>query len=168
MDIVKTAVDWTRAEMLSSSFFIAFGLLFLGASFGFSYLGKTELARAYVIPTMVAGSLLLIIGGGIFIQSYGRVTSFPAAYGANPADFLSSELLRAEAVLGQYRIAVFRVIPLIIVACAVLFALIDSPIWRASLATTIAMMSVILIIDTNANTRLAVYKTKLEQAAPPE
>ncbi|WP_222435302.1 hypothetical protein [Puniceibacterium confluentis] len=60
MDIVKTATDWTRAEMLSSSFFILFGLSFLLASFGFWQLGRTDIARAYVVPMLVAGTLILI------------------------------------------------------------------------------------------------------------
>ncbi len=88
MDILKTAIDWTKAEMLSSSFFILFGATFLLASYGFWHLGKTDVARAYVIPASVAGGLLLIIGVGIFVQSYGRITGFAQAYEADASAFL--------------------------------------------------------------------------------
>jgi len=167
MDIVKTAVNWTKAEMLSSSFFVLLGALFLSASLGFWHLGKSELAKAYIIPTLIAGTLLLIIGLGIFFQSQSRVTSFPAAHKADAAQFITSEIKRADKVLNEYRIAVFKIIPLIIAVCALLILALEAPIWRASLVTTIAMLAVILIIDTNANTRLETYKAALQKAQLP-
>ncbi len=167
MDIVKTAVDWTKAEMLSSSFFVLFGAIFLTTSLGFWHLGKTEIAKAYIIPTLIAGTLLLIIGLGIFFQSQSRVTSFPAAHKADAVQFLTSEIKRADKVLNEYRIAVFRLIPLIVALCALLILVVEAPIWRAALITTIAMMAVILLIDTNANARLETYKAALQKAQLP-
>ena len=69
MDILKTATDWAKAEIFSSSFFIVFGALFVAVSIGFWQLGKTDLAKAYVIPTLVAGVLLMIIGLGLFFNN---------------------------------------------------------------------------------------------------
>ena len=63
--------------------------------------------------------------------------------------------------MAGYSNAVFRVIPLIIVVSAAMFMLLNAPIWRASLIAVIAMMAVIVIVDTNANARLADYKTQL-------
>jgi hypothetical protein len=149
--------------MLSSAFFILFGLSFLLASLGFWQLGRTDMARAYVVPMAVAGALILIIGVGLFIPSQARLTSFPAAYATDAAGFVADEIARAGRVLNEYRIAVFGVIPLIIAACALAILYFESPLWRASLITTIAMMAVILVIDTNANARLESYR---EQLAP--
>lgn len=165
MDILKTAIDWTKAEMLSSSFFIFFGIGFLAASLGFWQLGKTEVAKAYVIPMLIAGVLLLIIGLGMFFPSKARVAGFADAYAADAQAFISAELARAERILGEYRIAVYLIIPLIIALCAVLFVFFTGPIWQASFVTTIAMMAVIIIIDTNANTRLQAYKNALTEAS---
>jgi hypothetical protein len=67
MDILKTATDWAKAEVFSIAFFILFGIGFVAAGIGFWQLGKTDLARAYIIPTLVAGALLLIIGFGLFL-----------------------------------------------------------------------------------------------------
>ena len=164
MDIVKTATDSTRAEMLSSAFFILLGLSFLLASLGFWQLGRTDMARAYVIPMLVAGALILIIGLGLFFPSHARLTSFPAAYATDAAGFVADEIARADHVLNEYRIAVFRVIPLIIAACALAIPFFESPLWRASLITTIAMMAVILVVDTNANARLEAYREQLALA----
>ncbi|MBE3640111.1 hypothetical protein [Mangrovicoccus algicola] len=164
MDIVKTATDWTRAEMLSSAFFILFGLSFLLASLGFWQLGRTDMAKAYIIPLLVAGTLILIIGVGLFFPSLARLTSFPAAYATDAAGFVADEIARADRVLNEYRIAVFRVIPLIIAACALAILYFETPLLRASLITTLAMMAVILVIDTNANARLEGYKAQLALA----
>lgn len=164
MDILKIAVDWTKAEMTSSAFFILFGGMFLATSFGFWQLGKTEVAKAYVFPAFIAGILLLVIGLGIFTQSASRVSSFPEAYDKSAADFIAAEINRANRVLRDYRVAVFRVIPVIIAVCAVLLLFLATPLWRASLIATIAMMAVILLIDTNAHARLDAYRAQLLQA----
>lgn len=164
MDILKAATDWTRAEMVSSSFFALAGVMFLLASLGFWHVGKTEMARAFVVPCLVAGALLLALGVGIFTQSYGRLTSFPLAHDADAAGFLASELARVEAVTAQYRVAVFLVMPLIIAAGAILILFLSAPVWRASLITVIAMLAVVMIVDATANARLAAYGEKLEAA----
>jgi len=161
MDILKTAIDWTKAEMLSSAFFVLFGVLFVSASLGFWQLGKTEIAKAYVIPALIAGLLLLILGIGLFIQNKERVTGFATAYNSDASAFVASEIERADKGLGVYRIAVLHVMPLIIVVCAVSLRFLEAPVLRASLAVTIALMSVLLLLDTNANARLETYQEKL-------
>jgi len=47
MDILKAATEWARAELVSTPFFMLFGVLFMATSVGFWQLGKTEMARAY-------------------------------------------------------------------------------------------------------------------------
>ncbi|WP_163849560.1 hypothetical protein [Pseudooceanicola aestuarii] len=165
MDILKTATDWTRAEMLSSAFFILFGLGFLLAGAGFWQLARTEVARAYTGPALVAGTLLLIIGVGIFVPSLSRVSGFAVAHGQDAAQFIANETARADSVLTSYRVAVYRVIPLIVAFCALALMVLQAPLWRAGLVTTIAMMAVILLIDTNANARLKAYRDQLAVAA---
>lgn len=56
IDILKTATDWAKAEMFSSGFFVLFGLAFCLSSYCFWQFGKTDTAKAYVIPLLVAGS----------------------------------------------------------------------------------------------------------------
>ena len=106
----------------------------------------------------------MTIGIGLFFPSQTRVASLSTAYNSNALDFITSEISRTDKILNDYRIAVFRIIPLIIAVCAVLIPNFESPVWRASLITTWAMMAVILMIDTNANSRLEVYMAKLEEA----
>ena len=162
MEILKIATEWAKAEVFSARFFILFAILFLIASVGFWQLGKTETAKAYIIPTLVAGILLLAVGLGIFFTNKSRVTSFAEAYNANPTEFVRSEITRTEKSMNEYNTIVFKVIPFIIIAAALLIVFVDKPMWRAISITTIGMMVVILSIDSNANSRIEAYHNQLE------
>ena len=73
MELLKLATEWAKAEVFSTRFFILFAIVFLIASVTFWQLGKTDLAKAYIIPTLVAGILLLIIGSGLNYTNIQRV-----------------------------------------------------------------------------------------------
>lgn len=161
MDILKTATVWAKDELFSTPFFILFGILFIGSSIGFWLLGKTELAKAYIIPSLVAGSLLVIIGIGLYFTNKSRVTQFKTAYNADPSSFVQSEVERVEGTLNEYQTVVFKAIPIIIGIAALLIVFLDSPTWRAISITTIAMMVVILMIDGNAHARINTYHQEL-------
>ena len=154
MDILQAALDWAKAELFSTPFFILSGVIFMAASVGFWQLGKTDLARAYIIPTLVAGALLLIIGLGLFFTNKSRVTQFENAYNSDASAFVASELERTEGTLKEYKDVVFTAIPMIIATCALALMFLSAPVWRASLITTIAMLVVILLIDGNAHARM--------------
>jgi len=161
MEILKASTDWAKAELFSTPFFILFGVLFILASAGFWQLGKTDMAKAYIIPTLVAGILLTIIGVGLFFTNKSRLANFPIAYEQDASVFVESELVRAEATLKEYKNVVFTAIPLIIAACALGIMFFSTPNWRASLITTIAMLVVILLIDGTASARVDVYNQQL-------
>lgn len=161
MDILKTATDWAKAEVFSTQFFILFGVLFVLTSICFWQLGKTDMAKAYIIPTLVAGVLLLIIGFGLFFTNKSRITQFETAYNNDPSAFVESELARAESTLKEYQTIVFKAIPLIIAVCALVIVFVNTPTWRASMITTIAMLVVILLIDGTAHARIEAYNQEL-------
>ncbi len=162
MEISKIAIEWAKAEVFSSKFFIFFALLFLVGSIGFWQLGKTETARAYIWPTLIAGILLLAVGVGILIANTSRITSFASDYESDANAFVKSEIVRTEKSMGEYKTIVFKVIPFIIIVAALLIVLMDKPLWRAISITTIAMMTVILLVDSNANTRIESYHEQLK------
>ncbi|MEL6537676.1 MAG: hypothetical protein AAFQ98_19805 [Bacteroidota bacterium] len=163
MDILKVATEWAKDEVFSSRFFIVFGVMFALATLGFWQLGRTEVAKAFVYPTLVAAILLLAIGIGIFFTNKSRATSFPDAYQADVSAFVKSEIARTERSMGEYNTAVFRVIPFIIVAAALLIVFVHAPLWRAISITTIGLMAVIMFVDSNANARLEIYHEQLQQ-----
>ncbi len=161
MDILKEATDWAKAELISTPFFVLLGVVFIAASMGLWQVGKTDLAKAYIIPTLVAGVLLTVIGLGLFFTNKSRITQFEKAYQEDSVAFVASELKRADATLKEYKNVVFTAIPLIIVACALVLFFVSTPIWRASMITTIAMLAVILVIDGLAHARIAEYNKQL-------
>lgn len=162
MEILKSATDWVKAELFSTPFFVLFGIGFMIASLGFWHLGKTEMARAYIIPLLVVGSLLVIIGLGLFFNNKSRLTNFPKDYQDNATEFVESEITRTEATLKEYRNVVFRGIPIIIIICSVVILFVDKPVWRASMISIIAMLVVILLIDGNAHSRIYDYNQQLK------
>lgn len=161
MDILKTATEWVKSELFSTPFFVIFGIGFVVASIGFWQLGKTDIARAYIIPTLVAGVLLITIGLGLFFTNKTRITQFETAYNNDASAFVASELVRANKTLKEYQTIVFKAIPLIIAVCALIIVFIDKPIWRASMISTIAMMVIILLIDGTAYARINTYNQQL-------
>jgi hypothetical protein len=162
MDILKAATDWAKAELVSTSFFIIIGFVFVFASFGFWQFGKTELAKAYIIPMLITGAFLLAAGVGLFFTNKGRITQFESAYNKDVSAFVQSELDRTEATLKEYKNIVFTAIPIIIAICAVIIFTMNAPVWRASAISMIAMLFVILMIDGMAHARIEVYKQRLE------
>ena len=162
MDILKTATDWAKAELFSTPFFMLFGLVFMVTSLGFWQLGKTDMAKAYIIPTLVAGVLLLTIGIGLFFTNKSRITQFETAYNSDASAFVASEITRSEATLKEYNTIVFKAIPIIIIVAALLLIFINTPIWRAISITTIAMLIVILLVDGTAYARMDNYYKELK------
>lgn len=161
MDILKASIDWARAELYSTSFFILFGIIFLFACLGFWQLGKTELAKAYIVPTMIAGVLLIIIGIGLFYTNKVRITQFQSEFQDDQYLFVQTELERVNNTLNEYDLIVFTIIPVMIMICSVGLVFINQPSWRASLIISIAMLIIILLIDGTAQSRIVIYQKKL-------
>lgn len=161
MEIIKTAVDWAKDEVFSSLFFILFGIIFIATCIGFWQLGKTEVAKSFVVPTLVMGILLLTVGTGIFFTNKSRTKSFVTAHREDPKSFVDSELMRTEKSLAEYRTIVFKVIPIMIAIAAVLIVFIHKPVWRASCISTIVFLAIIIGIDSNANARIETYHQQL-------
>jgi hypothetical protein len=161
MDILKASTNWVKSELFSTPFFILFGVLFVLASIGFWQWGKTEVAKAYVIPTLVGGVVLIIIGLGLYFTNKGRLANFPAMYESDSVALVRSEITRSEGTLKEYQTIVFTIIPLIIIVCSVGIMLFDTPVWRASFITIIAILVVILLIDGTAYARMNTYHQQL-------
>ncbi|GHE04202.1 hypothetical protein U879_06885 [Defluviimonas sp. 20V17] len=161
MDILKTSTDWAKAELLSNSIFALFGVMFVVASLGFWLRGETDMARAFMIPTLVAGVLMLVLGGGLFYGTWKSCSGFAPAFTRDAAGFVASEIERADRTMAQYGTAVFKVMPLMIAAAALLIAVLSGPGWRAALITAIVFLGLVMLIDSNANARLEAYKDRL-------
>lgn len=161
MELLKLATEWAKAEVFSTRFFIVFALIFLMASIGFWQLGKTDLAKAYIIPSLVAGLLLMTIGLGLFYTNKARVKQFEKAFNSDAPAFYQAEIERTQATLKEYTV-VFKVIPILIVIAALLILFTASPTWRAIGITSIAMLTIILLVDGTAHARMDAYHKELK------
>ena len=161
MGLLKLANEWAKAEVFSTRFFIFFAILFLLAGIGFWQLGKTDLAKAYIFPTLVAGLLLMTIGLGLFFTNKSRITQFEKAFNSDTPAFFQSEIERTESTLKEYTV-VFKVIPILIILAALVILFINTPTWRAISITTIAMLIVILLVDGTAHARIEAYHKELK------
>ena len=138
------------------------GVVFMLISLGFWQYGKTDLARAYIIPILVAGVFLLIVGIGLFATNKSRITEFEIDHKKDAAVFVQKELDRVEGTLKEYKTVVFTAIPIIIILCAVVIYFV--PVWRASMIAAILMLGIILFIDGLAHARIDDYQKSLLQA----
>ena len=164
MEVLKAATEWAKAEVFSSQFFIFFGVLFIVASIGFWQMGKTDVAKAFIIPTLVAGALLLMAGLSFFISNKSRLSNFETEYKKDSSAFIQSEIARTEKTIASYTNTAFKVFPVIIMMAALLFIFIDKPTWRAISITTIAFLTIIILIDSHAHPRTEVYHQHLVSA----
>ena len=160
MEILNLATNWAKAEVFSTRFFIFFAIGFLIASAGFWQLGKTDLAKAYIIPTLVVGILLLIIGSGTNYTNIQRVKQFEKDFNTDETAFYQSEIERSESTIKQFTF-VFKLVPILIIVAALLILFINTPTWRAISVTTISMLIVILLIDGTAHARIDAYHKEL-------
>ena len=162
MELLHLSTEWAENEVFSTRFFILFAILFFIASLGFWQLGKTDLAKAYIIPTSVAAILLLVVGLGLFFTNKSRIKQFSEEYNANSISFYESEIIRTESTLKEYEV-VFKIIPILIIVAALLILFFNSTTIRAISITAIAMLIIVLLIDGTAHSRIESYNKSLKE-----
>ena len=70
-------------------------MMFLMISLGFWFLGRTDIAKAYIYPTLIVGSLLVLVGLGLFYSNYARLSEFSNEFNENSEAFVQSEIISA-------------------------------------------------------------------------
>ena len=160
MDILKVSTDWAKAEVFSAKIILLLSLLFFLGAFGFWQLGKTPMAKAFVWPMLVSGVLIIAVSAGLYFANKPRITQFETAYNTDAKAFVQTETKRTAK--SQHDLAlVFKILPLIIIAAALLIMFVNIPIWRSIGITTIALMTVLMFIDSNTNARNTAYHQTL-------
>ena len=164
MDILKTAHEWAKVELVTTKIFMLSGIVFIAIGTGFWLLGKSDVARSFIWPQIVVGVLLLTVGVGLHIAYLNRMNGYLDAFNKDVLSFVQSEIDYANKTIASYEGTVFKVIPLIVAVASILIVFIHQPIWRAICISTIAMMTVIMTIDGTANARMKEYKQQMEEA----
>lgn len=156
------ANDWAKAEMVSSIFFMLFGLSYILASIGFWQFGNTQLSKALIFPVLIAGALLFSAGISFYLSSKSMQTTFETEYTANPSALIKSEIERTKKTMSTYKNVALKVFPAIVVLAFCVSILISNPLVRAISNAVIAFLVVLIVLDSQALNRMKTYNQKLE------
>jgi len=165
MEIIKLSTDWAKAEVFSSKMVGLLSLLIFLVALGFWQLGKTPMAKSFVWPLLVAGLLLVAVSAGLYFANAPRIAQFEAAYKKDAGTFIQSELTRTAKSKHDLAL-VFKVLPVITMAAALLIIFTQSTLWRAIGVTTILLMTLLMLIDSHTEARNTAYHQKLQTAKP--
>jgi ABC-2 type transport system permease protein len=160
MDIIKVSTDWAKAEVFSAKIILLLSLLFFLAALGFWQLGKTAMAKAFVWPMLVSGVFVFAVSAGLYFANKPRVTQFETAYNTDAKAFVQTEIKRTAKSQDDLAL-VFKVLPLIIIVASLLIMFVNTPLWRSVGITTIALMTILMFIDSNTNARNTAYHQRL-------
>jgi hypothetical protein len=160
MEIIKLSTDWAKAEVFSAKIAGLLSLVVFLAALGFWQLGKTPMAKSFVWPLFVAGLLLVAVSAGLYFANKPRIAQFEVAYKNNADSFIQSEITRTAKSKHDLAL-VFKVLPAVIIAAALLIIFSQTPLGRAIGVTTILLMTILMLIDSNTDARNTAYHQEL-------
>jgi hypothetical protein len=160
MDLLKLGIEWAKAEVFSAKIVWLFSIIILLIAFGFSFWGKTPMAKAFFIPLIVAGIFLVSVGIGLYGANHPRIVQFEKDYKNDAKAFITKEIARTTDSQGQLKL-VFRILPAITIAAAILLMIFPSPHWRAITVTMILLTAFLMTVDSNTEARNDAYHEQL-------
>ena len=163
MEIIKLSTDWAKAEVFSAKMAGIVSLLVFLAALGFWQLGKTPMAKSFVWPLFVAGLLLVAVSAGLYFANKPRIAQFEAAYKNDANSFIQNEIIRTAKSKHDLAL-IFKALPVIIIATALLIMFSQAHLWRAIGITTILLMTLLMLVDSNTDARNTAYHQQLQTA----
>jgi ABC-2 type transport system permease protein len=161
IDLAKLSTDWAKAEVFSGKMIWFFSIIYIIAAIGFLRLGRTDMAKAFFWPLLIAGVFLIAVGAGLYLANQPRAQRFEQAYRQNPTAFVKQEIERTGNSQSQLKL-VFRILPVIVVLAALLILFLPgSPNWRAIGITLVITAAFLMVVDSNTDARNSVYHAKL-------
>lgn len=160
MDIIKISTDWARAEIFSAKAVWIFSIITIISAVGFYYLGKTVMAKAFVIPLAITGFLITAIGTGLYTANKPRIIQFENEYKTDSSTFIQKEIERTSKSNGDF-VVVFKVLPILIIVGAGMFLLGKSPYWQTSGISLVLLAAFLLAVDSNTAARNEAYRQEL-------
>jgi hypothetical protein len=165
MEIIRLSTDWAKAEVFSAKMVGLLSLVVFLVALGFYQMGKTPMAKAFVWPLLVAGLLLVAVSAGLYYANKPRIAQFETAYKSDADSFIKNEISRTTKSKHDLAL-VFKVLPAIIIAAAILIMFSQTPLWRAIAVTTILLMTLLMLIDSHTDARNTAYHQQLQTANP--
>jgi len=162
MEIIKAVTEWAKAEIVSSIFFMLFGLGYILGSIGLWKFGNTQLMKALIIPLFIAGGLLFSAGMSFYFSNKSKLSNFEKEYKENPSAMIHSEITRTEGLISTYEKVALKFFPAIILLALIVLFLIPKPMVKAICIAIIAFLLVLVLLDSQALKRVKTYHNQLE------
>ena len=164
MEVINYSVEWARGEVFSARIIALIGVFVLLCAAGFYFWGKTAMARAYWMPLAVSGAFLMVVAAGLFAANQPRIKAFQEQYQKSPESFVKAEIARTAKSDGDLTTIVYRILPAIVIVCALGAMFIARDGWRAWFITLMMLGALLMAVDSNTRARNAEYRTKLMEA----
>lgn len=162
MDIINYSLDWARGEVFSAKIIALISVFVLLCASGFYFWGRTSMARAYWLPLAASGVFLVVVACGLYFANQPHITAFQQQYDDNPELFVKSELERTAKSDSDLTTIVFRILPVIIVVCALGAMFITKTGWRAWFIVLMMLCAFLMAVDSNTRARNAEYHELLQ------
>lgn len=163
MEIINYSIDWARSEIFSAKVIALVSVFVLLCAAGFYFWGRTTMARAYWLPLAVSGLFLVVVAGGLYYANHPRITAFEQQYKENPELFVKSELERTAKSDSDLAGIVYRILPIIIIVCALCAMFYTATSWRAWFIVLMMLGAFLMVVDSNTKARNADYHSVLQK-----
>jgi ABC-2 type transport system permease protein len=160
MDIIKTSTDWAKAELFSAKIIWLFSIILILGAVAFGYWGRTQTAKAFVIPLIVAGIFLISVGIGLYWANKPRIKQFEKEFSINSKEFVFKEIQRTAKSQKELAL-VFKILPAIIIVAALFLIFFPAPYCRTICITIILTVAFLMAVDSNTDARNSAYHIHL-------
>ncbi|MBQ8050359.1 MAG: hypothetical protein IJ197_02125 [Bacteroidaceae bacterium] len=157
MDIINYSIDWVRGEVFAARVIALISVFVLLCAAGFYLWGKTSMARAYWLPLAVSGVFLVVVAGGLYYANHPRIEKFQEQYRENTELFVQGELERTAKSDRDLTLIVFRVLPILVMLCALGAMFITKTQGRAWFIVLMMLFAFLMAVDSNTRARNAEY-----------
>ena len=134
-----------------------------GISGSICFLDNGKILDVIEMPIMTDGkkNKKQVNGSQVYNEITKRIKQFEKDFNSDEIAFYQSEIQRSESTIKQF-VAVFKIVPILIIIAALLNLCLNTPTWRAISISSLSMLMVILFIDGNALSRIENYHKALK------
>ncbi|TDQ25753.1 hypothetical protein [Tenacibaculum caenipelagi] len=94
--MIKQTLNWYEGEIFEAKFILAFGIAIVIIAFLFRYFGNTPYAKALLIPLLVAGLIISLIGSLMLMSNQRKMETVEQNFMNDNEQFAKSEKQRVE------------------------------------------------------------------------
>lgn len=162
MEIVKAATIWTKAEIVSSMWFMFFGVVNILVAIGFWKFGNVEILKALILPLLIVGGLLLGAGISFYLSNSSRLSNIEKDYHNDISAWINSEFEKTESTIRTYENVALKIFPGIILVALLIIVFVAHIKVRAICIAIMVFLLTLVLLDSRALKRIKTYHKQLE------